>query len=92
MSEDKQVKDVTPFEIIREVFNVGWEVHSADLVLFELDKIEERNEMTEAVVEAARKLNIKLDGVEPERDIDYTASWGAFRDLYDALADLEDGE
>lgn len=45
----------------------------------------------EAVVRAAKKLNIKMIGVEPELDVDYTAGWGAFRDLYDALADLEDG-
>ena len=43
----RTVKDVTPFEIIREVFRLGWEVHSADLVLYELDKIEAENKTLE---------------------------------------------
>lgn len=36
----KAMEDVTPFDIIREVFNLGWQMHSEDLVLHELDKIE----------------------------------------------------
>jgi len=42
MSE-RTVKDVTPFEIVREIIRLGWEVHSADLILYELDKIEAEN-------------------------------------------------
>ena len=39
----RTVQDVTPFEIIREVIRLGWEVHSADLIIYELDKIEATN-------------------------------------------------
>ncbi len=49
------------------------------------EEFEKIIESLRAVARAAKKLNIKLEGVEPERDIDYTASWGAFRDLYEAL-------
>ena len=29
-----------PFEIIREIIRLGWEVKSADLILYKLDQIE----------------------------------------------------
>ena len=43
----------------------------------------------EEVVRLTRQLNIRLEGTEPEVDVEYTNDWGIFRDLYAALADLE---
>jgi len=52
LAELKGVKDITPVEIIREIFNLGWEVHKKELVLYELDRIEGRLTHYKPVVEA----------------------------------------
>ncbi|KKL76430.1 hypothetical protein LCGC14_2045010 [marine sediment metagenome] len=55
---------VTPFDIIREVFNLGWQIQSEDLVLQKLDEIEAKLTRQE---EALRKI------AEKENDPWYSA-------------------
>ena len=69
---ERTVKDVTPFEIVREIIRLGWEVHSADLILYELDKIEAENAALKRENEALRALfkpgdaDLLLKAEEPE--------------------------
>jgi len=79
MMKKRTVKDVTPFEIIKGIIELGWEVHSADLIIYELDKIESQNaalveglcETNEEILrenDALSELLSPLVDVELERD------------------------